>query len=57
MKTTKAQMTEYLIDCMGYDYDDDIKGLLVDYRNDLESYLRDCGADDTAIDEVSTFFK
>ena len=56
MKTTTAQMEEYLIDCKGFGKQE-VEEVRADYGNDLESYLRDCGANDIAIEEVSGFFK
>ena len=55
MKTTKAQLREYLIDCKGFD-EQEVEEVIADYGNDLESYLRDCGADNDGIQEVKGFF-
>ncbi len=56
MKTTTIQVEEYLIDCKGYG-DEEVQEMLAEWGNDLEGYLRSCGANDVAIEEVKGFFK
>ena len=56
MTTTKAQFTTYFTEVKGFGMGE-IKALVVDYRHDLEAYLRDCGADDTVIEEMNEYLK
>lgn len=54
MKNTKNDFINVLVDCKGYSEQEALE-TQKEYRNDLESYLRDCGADDTAINECKEF--
>lgn len=56
MKTTTAQVEEYLIDCKGYG-DEEVQEMLAEWGNDLEGFLRSNGADDDVIQDVKGFFK
>ncbi len=56
MKTTAAQMEEYLIDCKGYG-SEEVQDTKEEWGNDLEGFLRSNGADDDVIKDVAGFFK
>ncbi len=56
MKTNKNQFMNYLVDCIG-ESEQEAENLAIEYRNNLEDYLRDCGANDIAIEEVKEYLK
>ena len=53
-KTKQKKFISYLVDCVGCD-EKEAEDLAVDYRNSIEDYVRDCGADDVAVEEIAEY--
>ena len=47
---TKENFINVLVDCRGYSAEE-AEETAKEYRNNLESWIRDCGGDDIAVEE------